>query len=99
MPGSITWSHEVALYVDDGGAVQARLSELGHTGVRRYAAADETVPLERLSNYDKLVHPGWVRDLLAGAQPEAAPPRSFLFSHVSFGVPEEYEEIHLPTAL
>ena len=104
----ITSSQEVVLYGDDGedvAAVHARLFELGHTGVRTYVrgwaewTGDAALPLERLPNYDKLVHPGWLRDLLAGERPEAAPPGSFLLFHVNFGVPEEYEENHLPTAL
>ena len=98
----ISSSEEVVLYGDDGediAAVHARLSELGHAGVRSYVTGDEQLPLERLPNYDKLVHPGWLRELLAGGRPEAAPPGPFLLFHVNFGVPEEYEENHLPTAL
>ncbi len=104
----ISSSREIVLYGDDGedvAAVEARLAELGHTGVRRYVrgwakwTGDETLPLERLPHYDKLVHPGWLRELLAGGRPEAAPPGPFLLFHVNFGVPEEYEENHLPTAL
>ena len=36
-------------------------------------AADATLPLERLPNYDKLVHTAWLRELLDGGRPEAAP--------------------------
>jgi thiosulfate/3-mercaptopyruvate sulfurtransferase len=101
-------SREVVLYGDGAetvAAVQARLAELGHTGLRSYDggflewAADESLPVERLLNYDKLVHPHWLRQLLAGHRPEAAPARRFLLFHVNFGVPEEYEENHLPEAL
>jgi len=104
----ISSSHEVVLYGDHGedvAAVDARLAQLGHTGVRSYVlgwaewVGDAALPLERLPNYDKLVHPGWLCDLLAGGRPEAAPPGPFLLFHVNFGVPEEYEENHLPTAL
>jgi 3-mercaptopyruvate sulfurtransferase SseA len=98
---------EVVLYGDsaDVAAVQARLAQLGHQGVQRFDdgwiqwAGDETLPVERLPNYDKLVHPDWLRQLLAGGRPEAAPPGQFLLFHVNFGVPEEYEEDHLPEAL
>ena len=38
-------------------------------------------------------------DVLAGGRPEAAPPGKFLLFHVNFGVPEEYEESHIPGAL
>jgi thiosulfate/3-mercaptopyruvate sulfurtransferase len=99
---------EVVLYGDDPEAVLAvetRLVDLGHAGVRVYEpgwaewAADETLPVERLANYEKLVHADWLRQLLAGGAPEAAPAGPFLLFHVNFGVPEEYEENHLPTAL
>jgi molybdopterin synthase sulfurtransferase len=101
-------SQEVVLYGDDGGdvsAVKTRLTDLGHAGVRTYEqgwaewAADETLPVERLPNYDKLVHTEWLRQVLDGGRPEAAPAGPFLLFHVNFGVPEEYEEGHIPGAL
>ena len=103
----ISSSPEVVLYgarAEDVAAVEARLEQLGHKGVRKELswtewAGDETLPVERLPNYDKLVHPEWLAQLLAGGQPEAAPQGRFLLFHVNFGVPEEYEENHLPTAL
>src|SRR6476659_6997333 len=61
-------SRDVVLYGDEDegvSAVSARLTELGHEGVRIYEpgwpewAADATVPVEGLPNYDKLVHTGW----------------------------------------
>ena len=62
-------------------------------------AADTDLPIERLPNYDKLVHIEWLRQLLAGEQPEGYDGRRFLLFHVNFGVPEEYQENHLPGAL
>jgi len=99
-------SRDVVLYGDDPedvSAVRTRLTELGHAGVRTYEdgwaewAADETLPVERLPNYDKLVHTEWLRQVLAGERPEAAPAGPFLL--FNFGVPEEYEEGHIPEAL
>ncbi len=101
-------NQEVVLYGDDAddvSAVRTRLTDLGHAGVRTYEqgwaewAADDTLPVERLPNYDKLVHPEWLRQLLDGGRPEAAPAGPFLLFHVNFGVPEEYEESHIPGAL
>ena len=101
-------SREVALYGDrreDTVALEARLAELGHAGVRIYQggwaewAADRTLPVERLANYEKLVHADWLRELLDAGRPEAAPAGRFLLFHVNFGVPEEYEENHIPGAL
>jgi 3-mercaptopyruvate sulfurtransferase SseA len=101
-------SREVVLYGDDAedvSAVRTRLTDLGHAGVRTFEqgwaewAADDTLPVERLPNYDKLVHTEWLRQVLDGRRPEAAPAGPFLLFHVNFGVPEEYEESHIPGAL
>ena len=100
-------SREVVLYggSSDVSAVRSRLVDLGHTGVRTYDAgwaewaADQTLPVERLPNYERLVHSDWLWKVLDGDQPEAAPNGHFLLFHVNFGVPEEYEEDHLPGAL
>jgi 3-mercaptopyruvate sulfurtransferase SseA len=99
---------ETVLYgsaADDVESVGTRLTALGHPNVSIYEhdwaewAADPTLPVERLPNYEKLVHTEWVRRLLDGEQPEAAPTGRFLLFHVNFGVPEEYEDSHLPGAL
>jgi molybdopterin synthase sulfurtransferase len=99
---------ETVLYgsaADDVSSATARLATLGVTGVRIYEpgwrewAADATLPVERLPNCEKLVHTEWVRRLLDGERPEAAPAGRFLLFHVNFGVPEEYEDGHLPGAL
>jgi 3-mercaptopyruvate sulfurtransferase SseA len=96
---------DVVVYGDapeDVRAVARRLERLGHRGIRTYAvfqwADGPTLPLERLENYDKLVHPDWLSELLEGGRPEASPAGDFRLFHVNFGVPEEYEEDHLPGA-
>jgi thiosulfate/3-mercaptopyruvate sulfurtransferase len=61
--------------------------------------ADPDRPVERLPKFDRLVHIEWLGQLLAGGRPEAAPTGKSLLFHVNFGVPEEYEEGHLPGAL
>ncbi len=98
---------EVVVYganAADAEAVAAGLAALGVENVRVYAdgiatwAADPELPLERLPKYDKLVHIDWLRQVLAGERPEAAPQGKFLLFHVNFGVPEEYAEGHIPGA-
>ena len=97
---------EVVLYGDpaDVASLGTRLAELGYTAAHVYASwaewsADASLPVDRLPNYELLVHTGWLRQLLDGERPEAAPAGRFLLFHVNFGVPEEYEENHLPGAL
>jgi molybdopterin synthase sulfurtransferase len=99
---------EFVLHGDDDEdvvAARTRLLELGHTDVSACEhgwaawAADASLPVERLPNYDKLVHPEWLQQVIEGRRPEAPPAARFLLFHVNFGVPEEYEESHIPGAL
>jgi molybdopterin synthase sulfurtransferase len=89
----------------DAEAFRARLGTLGVTGVRvldggwRAWIADPDRPVDALPRYRQLVHTNWLADLLAGRPVEAAPAGRHLLFHVNFGVPEEYAEDHLPTAL
>jgi thiosulfate/3-mercaptopyruvate sulfurtransferase len=100
-------SRSVVLYgyePSDTTALAARLADAGHEGVQVYEsgwlewASDQDLPLERLPNYDRLVHTEWLRQVLDGERPEAAPDGRVLLFHVNFGVREEYEEAHIPGA-
>jgi thiosulfate/3-mercaptopyruvate sulfurtransferase len=103
----ITPERDVILYGDglEAAAFAARLHGLGFERISLYEAgfaawaADRVLPVDRLPKYDKLVHIDWLRDVLAGGRPEAAPEGRFLLFHVNFGVPEEYAEGHIPGAL
>ncbi|MFL5777986.1 MAG: rhodanese-like domain-containing protein, partial [Chloroflexota bacterium] len=89
----------------EANAVATRLGELGHRDVRVYDegwqawAADPALPIDSLPNYDRLVHIDWLRAVLAAERPESAPSGPFILFHVNFGVPEEYDEAHIPGAL
>ena len=94
----------VGYSADDVAAVEGRLRELGVDDVRTLEggaqawAADVSLPIDRLPNYDRLVTIDWLKDVLAGGTPEAAPTGRFLLFHVNFGVPEEYAEGHIAGA-
>jgi 3-mercaptopyruvate sulfurtransferase SseA len=98
---------DIVVYGDglEAEAFAARLHTLGIERVRVYDpgfgswAADPGLPVDRLPNYDKLVHIDWLRRVLKGERPEAAPAARFVLFHVNFGVPEEYAEGHIPGAL
>ena len=103
----ITPDRTVVVYGDDVEDVVGLVGLLeasAHPAVRIYAdgwsawAGDETLPIEKLPNHDKLVHIAWLRQVLSGERPEAAPPERFLLFHVNFGVPEEYADGHIPGA-
>jgi len=99
--------NEIAVYGQDGSDAGRLVSRLASVGLRARAldagfgawAADPSLPVERLPRYDKLVHIEWLGQVLAGGRPEAAPDGPFRLFHVNFGVPEEYEEGHIPGAL
>jgi thiosulfate/3-mercaptopyruvate sulfurtransferase len=103
----IVADREVVVYGDrlEAAAFTAKLNALGIEGSRIFEpgfaswAADERLPIERLPRHDKLVHIEWLREVLDGGRPEAAPAGKFLLFHVNFGVPEEYAEGHIPSAL
>jgi molybdopterin synthase sulfurtransferase len=99
----ITTEREVALYGSDARVLEERLTALRYTNVSTFDdleawASDGALPLARLPRYERLVHVDWLRAVLDGERPEAAPEGRFLLFHVNFGVPEEYEESHLPGA-
>jgi thiosulfate/3-mercaptopyruvate sulfurtransferase len=59
-------------------------------------AADSSVEIESLPNFEKLVYPEWLWDRIQ-LRGEGGEP--FVLLHVNFGVPEEYYDGHLPGAL
>jgi thiosulfate/3-mercaptopyruvate sulfurtransferase len=104
----ITADRAIVVYGDgaaDASRLAERLAGFGVEGARVYEpgfaawAADPALPVERLPKYEKLVHIDWLKAVLAGETPEAAPTRDFRLFHVNFGVPEEYAEAHIPNAL
>jgi thiosulfate/3-mercaptopyruvate sulfurtransferase len=90
---------------DDAWRLADRLTQLGLDRVHVYEngwstwAGDPALPVERLQHYQRLVHTEWLRQVLAGEEPEAPPAAKRLLFHVNFGVPEEYAEDHIPGAL
>jgi 3-mercaptopyruvate sulfurtransferase SseA len=103
----ITADRDVVVYGDglEAAAFVAKLHTLGINGTTIYEAgfpvwaADGALPVDRLPRYDRLVHVEWLRQVLDGERPEAAPPGKSLLFHVNFGVPEEYADGHIPGAL
>ena len=89
---------------EDAVPLATHLLTSGFADVRTYDtgwfawAGDDSLPVERLPKYDKLVHTEWLRAVLAGEQAEAAPPGRHVLFHVNFGVPEEYADGHIPGA-
>jgi 3-mercaptopyruvate sulfurtransferase SseA len=101
-------SGQVVVYDAGNGDADAVASSLAALGVANIHvlrdgfqswAADAELPIECLAKHDRLVHIDWLRRVLAGERPEAAPDGPFVLFHVNFGVPDEYAEGHIPGAL
>ena len=90
---------------DDSAVMGKMLIQLGFENVFAYEAdlvewaSDESLPMDRLANYEKLVHPEWVHKLLNEYQVDTYSGNGFTVFHVNFGVPEEYEIGHIPGAM
>jgi 3-mercaptopyruvate sulfurtransferase SseA len=101
----ITADRAIVVYGDEAPTVAAELIARGIADVRTLTGgfgawiADPTRPVDKLARHDRLVDIDWLRQVLAGERPEAAPTGRFLLFHVNFGVPEEYAEDHIPGAL
>ena len=104
----ITQDRSVVVYGytrDESAAFVTRLSDLGHEEVLAYEAslaewaADLNLPMSRLANYEKLVHPEWLRRLIDEQHAETYPGKGFAIFHVNSGLPEEYERGHIPGAI
>ncbi|HEY7565385.1 MAG TPA: rhodanese-like domain-containing protein [Acidimicrobiia bacterium] len=61
-------------------------------------AAKPELLIETLPRYEKLVYPEWVQQLLNTGSAETYTAEAFAIFHVNFGVPEEYEDGHIPGA-
>jgi 3-mercaptopyruvate sulfurtransferase SseA len=90
---------------DEGAAMVNRLRDLGYEKVLTYAAslaawaADPSLPMSRLANYEKLVHPEWLHRLISEGHAETYPGTGFAVFHVNSGAPEDYEKGHIPGAM
>jgi 3-mercaptopyruvate sulfurtransferase SseA len=90
---------------DDEAALIERLEGMGYGDVRAYQAglaewaANPKRPMDRLANYEKLVHPYWLQRLITEAETEGGAGREFVVLHVNYGVPEEYAAGHVPGAV
>lgn len=84
--------------------VAARLETLGYANLYLYNdfltwAADNDLPVKALPNYHKLVHAGWVNDLVTGKGPATYQGNKYVILEVSWGPPDDYEKGHIPGAL
>ena len=90
---------------DEGSAMIRRLTDLGYQNVLVYKAslaewaAHDNLPMDRLANYESLVHPEWVHGLIDGRSARTSSDKGFAILHVSCGEPADYERGHIPGAM
>jgi thiosulfate/3-mercaptopyruvate sulfurtransferase len=90
---------------DDSTAMVNELTDLGYENLLTYEAglaewaADDSLPMARLANYEKLVHPEWVHRLINEQNAEASSSKGFVICHVNSGAPEDYERGHIAGAI
>jgi 3-mercaptopyruvate sulfurtransferase SseA len=66
-------------------------------GVQEWSA-DPGLPMDHLANYEKLVHPEWVENLISSKIPENSSNSDYKLFEVSFEGFEEYKASHIPGA-
>lgn len=90
---------------DQSSAMVELLAGLGYENLRSYDAglaewaADENLPMNKLVNYEKLVHPAWINELIKGENPDTYPGKTYKILEVGWGEPKEYNKGHIPNAL
>lgn len=104
----VTLERRVVVYgygAEDSAAAAQVLSGLGYKNLATYDAglgewaANRELPMDRLPKYEKLVHPGWLHELIQGREAKNGAGQGFVIAHVTFGVPEEYADGHIPGAI
>ncbi len=89
----------------ESGAMAELLKGLGYDKVLVYEAgmmewaSDKILPMDSLKNYDKLVHPAWINDLINGKNPESYDAKNYKIFEVSWGQPTDYNDGHIPGAI
>ncbi|HEX6386114.1 MAG TPA: rhodanese-like domain-containing protein [Anaerolineae bacterium] len=104
----VTLGKTVVVYgysAEDSTAAAKALATLGYENVVTYDAglaewaANPDLALDRLPKYEKLVHPRWLHELIHARAARNGTGPGLVIGHVTFGVPEEYGQGHIPGAI
>lgn len=91
--------------IDDALKMGKELVKLGYDQVFVYHkfleewSARNSLPMERLANYRKLVYPEWVKQLINGENPPGFDGHDFVICHSHYGFIEDYHKGHIPGAV
>ncbi|CAH2212242.1 rhodanese-like domain-containing protein [Tepidibacter aestuarii] len=106
---NIITDKKLVLYTKNGEVsndIIQRLSSLGYSdisvleeGVQAWAK-DATLPMDKMKNYELLVYPKWVQDLVDGKNPHTYDGKEYKIVELSFGKDEsKYKEGHIKGAI
>ncbi len=70
-----------------------------HTGGMLEWLADSQAPVQFLAHYKHLVHPGWLRIVLEGKNPEPGKIKKTVLAHVNFDNWGDYDCGHIPGSI
>lgn len=62
-------------------------------------SCDESLPVDRMKRFEKLVPPFWLNGLIKNGPPEDLPTQGYKIFEVSWGEPREYDKGHIPGAV
>jgi thiosulfate/3-mercaptopyruvate sulfurtransferase len=88
----------------DSAAMVQVLGDMGYPNLLIYEdgliewAVDDALPMARLSNFEKLVYPGWLHSQLDEVHTGKLSGRSIIIFHVDFEGHEEYKQGHITRA-
>lgn len=92
-------------YGEDSKTLAAKLSDLGYGSVNIYDggivewAADSSLQMAKMENYEYLVPVQWVNDLISGKEVENYDGRDYIILEGSWGPGDAYSEGHIPGAV
>ncbi|WIF95405.1 rhodanese-like domain-containing protein [Caminicella sporogenes] len=104
----ITSDKTILLYDTKGEKVSEMVEILRELGYKKVLyleggllawALDESLPMDRLANYEKLVYAGWINDLINGKKSETYRGKRYKIFEVSWGKPKDYNKGHIPGAI
>lgn len=92
-------------YGEDAKTLANKLQALGYETVNVYEggivewAADPSLAMSKMTNYDYLVSAEWVKNLMAGETVENYDGRNYIVFEASWGPGDNYEKGHIPEAV
>lgn len=100
--------HRIIVYGykrDDALEVAERFARSGYKKVKIYThfidewTVDESLPLDRMEGFEKLVYPKWIHQLVSGGRPPGFKGERYALCHCHYRNKADYEIGHIPGAI